>query len=68
VALDYQGVGLCREKSMPSLCLRLLRDTSGATAIEYAMVAVCIAVAIAATVATIAPKLISGFVTVTAAI
>ena len=40
---------------------RLFADESGATAIEYALVAVLIAVAIAATVATIAPPLQNAF-------
>jgi len=37
----------------PSLLNRFLRDDSGATAIEYAMVASGIAVAIAATIVTL---------------
>jgi Flp pilus assembly pilin Flp len=53
---------------MPALLKRLLRDAAGATAIEYAFVAVLIAVAIAGTVATIAPKITSGLGTVASAL
>ena len=53
---------------MPAMLRRLVRDASGATAIEYAFLAVLIAVAIAGTVATIAPKLTSGFSTIASAL
>lgn len=45
---------LKREKfSVPTLALRFLRDDAGATAIEYAMIASGIGVAIAATIVTL---------------
>ncbi|HXP31782.1 MAG TPA: Flp family type IVb pilin [Stellaceae bacterium] len=47
---------------------RLLADESGTTAIEYALVALLIGVAIAATVATIAPPLQNAFNTVAGAL
>ena len=54
-------------RNMP-LIARFLRDDSGATAIEYGLIAAGIAVAIIATVAAIGPKLNTTFTKVSDAL
>ncbi|MGZ3249835.1 MAG: Flp family type IVb pilin [Croceibacterium sp.] len=52
---------------MPGLLQRLRRDRSGATAVEYALIAGIIVVAIAAAVGAVGTQLIALFGNVTAA-
>lgn len=51
---------------LPLVALRLVKDRGGATAIEYALMALLIAVAIAGTLPAIAPPINSTFSTIAA--
>lgn len=57
------GAAAIRESLMPNLFLRFLTNESGTTAIEYALMAGCIAVVIIGTVNTVGSQISATFYT-----
>jgi pilus assembly protein Flp/PilA len=62
--LDVTEINQDRSRTMANLVKRFARDESGATAIEYGMIAALIAVAIIVTLQTIGTKLNGAFSTI----